>query len=471
MHGKILIVDPIATNRIVLKVKLSAAHYSVAQASSAAEALRMITTAAPDIVMTACDLPDATAAEFAAQVRRHAQSHDLPMLAILSDGAQGNLHALLEAGFDDVVPKPLDDQLLLARVRSLVRVYNAAAEWRMRDDTSRALGLAEAPQAFHGPAQVTVISDSDVRMQKWAHRLKAHLQGPLRLARPTDDLAPEGPGIGPVDANVPDVFILDVACEHTTHLAQMLSNIRTHAKTRHSGILVVLTRPDAACAAQALDLGASDVMLNGFDPSELALRTRALVRRKQLSDQLRASVRTGLEAAVCDPLTGLHNRRYAMPHLTRIAERASRSGKEFAVMLADMDHFKRINDVFGHAAGDAVLQQVATRLRENLRAVDMIARIGGEEFLIVMPGTPLTSARQAAKRLCQVIENAAFDIPGPQRALNATVSIGLAIGDARSHAAFGPDSVASGLLDQADKALYRAKDLGRNQVTLSRPAA
>ncbi|MFU8883513.1 MAG: GGDEF domain-containing protein, partial [Rhodobacterales bacterium] len=186
----------------------------------------------------------------------------------------------------------------------------------------------------------------------------------------------------------------------------------------------------------------------------------------------------GLRAAVTDPLTGLYNRRYALPHLTRMTEQASRSGRRFAVMLADLDHFKAINDRFGHAAGDAVLVEVAHRLRSNLRAVDLVARIGGEEFLIALPDTDRTEARVAARRLCRIIAQDPFILPGKGQSTSMTVSIGVTMG----HSGQPPERVidpdcdiaadpVQQLLLQADKALYGAKACGRNQVTLSKPAA
>ncbi|MEO0381111.1 MAG: diguanylate cyclase, partial [Pseudomonadota bacterium] len=202
------------------------------------------------------------------------------------------------------------------------------------------------------------------------------------------------------------------------------------------------------------------------------VRLETLMARKRMSDALRDTVRSGIEAAVIDPLTGLHNRRYAMPHLARIAERAHKSKKPFAVMVADMDYFKQINDTHGHAAGDAVLIETAQRLRQNLRSVDLVARIGGEEFLIVMPGAALSNARKAAQRLCHMIRDTPFDIPGVDaQSIAATISIGLTVCDPTLKPAPNLPMTAEALLDRADKALYEAKAEGRDRVTLVRPAA
>ena len=305
-------------------------------------------------------------------------------------------------------------------------------------------------------------------MHGWLSKLRQLLPTQLSMVTTKKALSPYGQLAA---GQSPDVFVLVIEEGDPNDMMRLLACIRSHSDTRHCGVLILLTTPDPVVAAQALDLGANDLMFHGFNPEELALRLRSLVQRKKIGEQLRATVRTGLEAAICDPLTGLHNRRYAMPHLDRIAQTAAKTGKPFAVMVADMDHFKQINDVYGHAAGDAVLIETARRLRENLRAVDMIARIGGEEFLIVMPGVTLTAARTAAGRLRQIIGETPYKLPHKNTALHATVSIGLAVGDPQAPENKCNITASRLLLESADQALFRAKNNGRNQVTLSQPAA
>ena len=214
----------------------------------------------------------------------------------------------------------------------------------------------------------------------------------------------------------------------------------------------------------ALDLGANDLVPADFDGPEMAMRIRVQLRRKREADLLRAAVDEDLRLAAIDPLTELYNRRYAMAHLAKISSRAARTGHGFAVMVADLDLFKAINDRFGHAAGDAVLVEVARRLTDNLRGNDLIARVGGEEFLIAMPDTDLQEARIAAERLCRVMDSQPITLPTGQ-SVRVTLSIGVSIGGGEQ----GVDVVAS-LIDQADRALYDSKSEGRNQVTVSSAA-
>ena len=168
----------------------------------------------------------------------------------------------------------------------------------------------------------------------------------------------------------------------------------------------------AAIGAEvAFDLGAHDLVAHGIPAEELALRLSRLLARKRDADALRASVQDGLRLSMIDSLTGLHNRRYGMAQLAAIADISRRTGQEYAVMVVDLDRFKSVNDRWGHAAGDAVLIEVAARLNRNLRDGDLLARIGGEEFLIALPETSLADARGIAERLCHAIEES----PGAHR--------------------------------------------------------
>jgi two-component system cell cycle response regulator len=479
MQGKILIVDTVATNRIVLKVRLSSSFYEVYLVASADDALIQARAVKPDLILVSMDLPDNEAVSLCKTLKSDVSLRSAPVIMITANNDQAKRIAALTAGADDVLSKPLDDELLLARIRSLLRTRNTVDELRLRDGTSQALGFAEDVSAFDHTGRVAILSTDQINAARLAGQLRPRF-GPAVSHHGLKDAMGRFGG-----RDVPDVFVIALDGTDTDRGLRLLSDIRAHAATRHASIIVV---PSAAshhrAAADALDLGANDVMPGVYDSTELALRLRTQINRKHTADRLRDTMRDGLQAAVVDPLTGLFNRRYALSHLTRVVETAADTGNPFAVMVADLDFFKQINDHHGHAAGDAVLVEISNRLRQNLRGVDLVARVGGEEFLIILPNTDLNEARIAASRLCREVEETTVEITPAMGIigrtpktppLNVTISIGVTIGaDVQSTEVVPGETSAqtvTRLLEQADQALYAAKTRGRNCVRLSRPAA
>jgi two-component system cell cycle response regulator len=169
-----------------------------------------------------------------------------------------------------------------------------------------------------------------------------------------------------------------------------------------------------------------------------------------------------LVLAVTDPLTGLYNRRYANNHLESLINRHQPGGQGLAAMMLDLDRFKSINDNLGHGAGDEVLREFARRLRESVRGIDLVSRIGGEEFLVIMPDILAENAERAAQRVRGAVEEAGFMLKDVAAPLNVTVSIGLAF--------HRPQETGSALIGRADAALYASKNQGRNMVTLATAA-
>jgi two-component system cell cycle response regulator len=169
--------------------------------------------------------------------------------------------------------------------------------------------------------------------------------------------------------------------------------------------------------------------------------------------------------AVTDQLTGLYNRRYLASHLSAMFDRAFWTGRQLALMILDIDHFKRINDTFGHDIGDKVIQEIADRIRNSVRGIDLACRYGGEEFLVAMPDTDKTFANVVAERLRNEIAQHKIMINGGREELSVTVSIGI------SSTEEGPkDDSAQKLIKRADEALYVAKSGGRNRVISSAAA-
>lgn len=459
MTGRILIVDTVPTNRIVMKVKMLAAQFAVDACGSCDEAEALIAKERPDLILINLSDPVEDRHAFCRELKEEPDTASIAVISIgVADTARARF-AALDAGADDVLPRPINDALLLARIRSLLRVRNARQELSLRDGTSRALGFEEVRKEFEVSATVALLSNAPATGDVLCAKLEHHLT--LPVVRVDSDHVLARSAATPV----PDLFVIDGTqdLDGGRGIYRLISDLRSRSDTRLSSLLVVLPDNQPDIAALVLDLGADDVIGVSVASGELGLRAKALIHQKLLYDRLRNTVRDGLRAAVTDPLTGLFNRRYVQPHLARIAAQAQSTQREFAVMMLDIDHFKSINDRYGHAAGDRVLVEISRRLRENLRSIDLVARIGGEEFMVAMPRTCSDQAQVAADRLRRLVSTKPFYLGPDLPYLTVTVSVGVAIGGLTRL-----DGVQiEAMCHQADAALYVAKNAGRDKVAMS----
>lgn len=260
-----------------------------------------------------------------------------------------------------------------------------------------------------------------------------------------------------VRARRPGLVLLDV------NMPEMNGFAVAHAIKEERGaflpVILLTALADTASRQRGIDAGADEVLSKPFYPDELRLRVRAMLRIQRLADELHKANQRLAELARTDELTKVRNRRGLRSALEREFLRAVRYGGGLALMIFDVDHFKSVNDAYGHQVGDRMLIAVAQALKNAVRQVDVVARLGGEEFVVVAPETRLREAGGLAERLRQAAASAVVELRvGPP--LRVTVSCGAATIEAAQ-----ADSP-SALLALADRALYRAKELGRNRTEL-----
>jgi two-component system cell cycle response regulator len=253
-----------------------------------------------------------------------------------------------------------------------------------------------------------------------------------------------------------DLLIVSLGLENYDGL-RLCSQARSLDRTRQLPILAIADADSNAKLLRGLEIGVNDYLMRPVDKNELLARARTQIRRRRYNDRLRDNVQNSIEMAVTDGLTGLHNRRYMESHLATLAEQAAQRAKPLALMILDIDYFKRINDTHGHDGGDDVLREFATRLRKSIRGIDLACRYGGEEFVLVMPETDIKVAGMVAERLRRSIAGEPFTVGKGTKRIDVTISIGLATLETKG------ESIED-VLKRADVALYRAKNEGRIRV-------
>ncbi|MBP0443948.1 PleD family two-component system response regulator [Roseomonas sp. SSH11] len=449
MTARVLVVDDIAANLKLLEARLNAEYYEVSLASSGPEALRQAQSWGPDVILLDVMMPGMDGYEVCRLLKASPVTAHIPVVMITALVDQAERVRGLEAGADDFLSKPVDHATLFARLRALLRTKQVLDAFRLRAETARDLGFEPMPDPSRSVAG--------------AHALLA-TEDEAEATALSGILAQDGIVVTRAsDVNIAwdrllheefDIAVLSLWLDDGEGL-RLASRMRAQSATREVPVLLVADTDQRNQVLRGFDLGANDHVLRPVDANELRARARNQIRRKRYQERLRADLQRSLEMAVTDSLTGLRNRRYVTRHL----EGLLRAGGA-TLLLIDVDRFKSVNDTYGHAIGDTVLREVAERLRLHLRAVDVVARFGGEEFVVAMAPQPADDAGLVAERLRLAVCERPVQVG--DKSLDISISIGVAV--AR------PDCTVDELAATADIALYRAKALGRNRVEIAEPS-
>ena len=452
MTARILVVDDVVPNLKLLEARLTAEYFDVTTATSGIEALTACAREDCDVVLLDVMMPGMDGFEVCRRIKKDPSTAHIPVVMVTALDQPADRVKGLEAGADDFLTKPIDEVALIARVRSLARLKMVLDELRTRASTSVSLGmpdpLAHALAEDGLGGRILLVEDRAVSADQLVFALRDQYVVEVQKD-------PQEALVQAVSGQY-DLFIVSLALQGFDAL-RLCSQIRSFERSRQLPILCLAEIEDRAKVLRALDIGINDFLSRPIDGNELSARIRTQLRRKRYADKLRDNVQASIELAVVDPLTGLNNRRYFESHLGALVGQAADRGRPLSLMILDIDHFKGVNDTYGHEAGDRVLKGFAERVRKVIRVPDLVCRLGGEEFVIVMPDTNLEVAAKIAERVRAEVERDRFALAADGSRIGVTVSIGLA---ERDH-----DSEPERLFRRADRALYRSKSSGRNRVS------
>jgi two-component system cell cycle response regulator len=450
MTARILVVDDNVANIKLLEARLAAEYFEVVTAMNGPEALEICARGQCDIVLLDVMMPGMDGFEACRRLKANPRTAHLPVIIVTALDQPSDRVAGLEAGADDFLTKPVNDIALITRVKSLVRLKMLTDELLMRAATTTGIGLEETidPAALDGlSGRILLVEDISATIDRVRQTLSPHHTLDIESdAQEALFRAAEGDY---------DLAIISLTLTDVDGL-RLCSQLRSLDRTRLVPILVVVDPEDNTRLLRGLDLGVNDYLVRPIDRNEMLARVRTQIRRKRFADRLRDNVQLTMEMAITDGLTGLHNRRYLERHLATLVQQAGARSRALSLLILDIDHFKTINDGYGHAAGDDVLREFSRRVRKAVRGIDLACRLGGEEFVVAMPDTDAALAVLVGERIRQKIAGEPFHITAAT-GITVTVSVGVA----SLHA---PNDTPQALLKRADEALYRAKREGRNRV-------
>ncbi|MCC8417914.1 MAG: PleD family two-component system response regulator [Rickettsia endosymbiont of Bryobia graminum] len=449
MTASVLIVDDIASNIKLLEAKLLVEYYVVFTANNGKDALSILENTKIDVVLLDVMMPDMDGFETCRKIKSNPQTNHIPVIMVTALSDVEDRVKGLEAGADEFLTKPIDDTALFARVKSLTRMKAVVDELKLRNTTNAELGasIIEVKDNFAG-SKILLIND-DIVQAKNITKILLYITNQVKTISDISELENN------TTEYMPDLVIISSELEQNDPL-RVCVTLRTNSKFRDIAIMLQAQEEDKSMILKALELGINDYFCYPIDMNELLARTKTQLRKKHYQDNLRNILELSINLSIKDGLTGVFNRHYFDTHIKQMVNKANDSKRSLCLLMCDIDHFKQVNDTYGHQAGDILLKAIANVLKNIFRVTDLIARFGGEEFSILIDDIAIRDAIYVAERVRKEIESIDFKVKTQQEPIKKTISIGVT--------EYKIGETINNFIERADKALYQAKDTGRNKV-------
>ncbi len=448
MTANVLVVDDLEINVKLLEAKLLSEYYAVFTANNSKDALQILANNKIDVVLLDVMMPGEDGFATCIKIKENPDTTHIPVIMVTALSDTEDRIKGLEAGADEFLTKPIDDTALFARVRSLARMKAVIDELKLRNNTNAELGgsVIEMKEDFTD-SKILLIND-DVIQARNIHKILLAITTNIKIIADIKELEEDA-------EYIPDLVIISCQLENGDPL-RISVMIRANNKFHDVVLILLAEEENNAVVIKGLELGINDYFTYPIEQNELLARIRTQLRRKYYQDSLRNDLEQSVNLSIKDGLTGVFNRHYFDIHIKQIIEKANGSKRPLCMLMCDIDHFKQVNDTYGHQAGDIVLKAVTAVLKDTFRVTDLVARYGGEEFAVLLNDVPMDEAMYIAERARKKIESIDFKIKTEENPIKITISIGVTsykIGESITE-----------FIERADKALYEAKESGRNKT-------
>ena len=456
----LLVVDDESRNVKLITAMLSSEPYNILQANSGEKALEIINNHRIDLVLLDVMMPGLNGFEVTRIVKNNPGTKYIPIVLVTAlDGSENKLKAL-EVGADEFLTKPVNKIEIIARIKSILQMKKYQEQLNVRIKIGEKLAIPQKILTLQDQPQITVQNGNNQQtvmlVEDDAQYIKLYKS--LVATEPYNFIVAtsgeEAVRIG--KQNNIDLVLLDIMLPGMSGY-DVCEYFRNNSATRNIPIVAITSLGDLESRIKGIEKGIDDYLVKPFNSKEIKTRISTLLRKKFYFDQLHAHHKEVLNLAIIDGLTGLYNQAYLKNYLQLEIERSLERGYLVALIMLDLDDFKKCNDILGHPAGDAVLRQFSDLIKSNIRDIDLPARYGGEEFAIVMPYASKNIALSIAEKIRVSLQNLPIDSDEGNRIGNITASVGIALCPMQS-------STLNGLIEKADYMLYHAKKTGKNKV-------
>ena len=453
MTATILVVDDVEANIKLLEAKLFSEYYVVLTASGGQGALEVLKTSKIDVILLDVMMPEMDGFEVCKKIKSNPDTAHIPVIMVTALNDVEDRVKGLESGADEFLSKPIDDTALFARVKSLSRMKSVIDELKLRNKTNEELGghIFEFNENNFSDSQILIVDDDIVQ----ARNIKAYIS---ELSRQIHIVTNPSDLINPTDNNTPDLVIISAQLYGEDPL-RIVAILKSKEQFKNAAMMMLVEEENIPMVMRSMELGVNDYFMYPVDKSELIARVKTQLRRKKYQDDLRHEFEESIDLSIKDGLTGVFNRRYFDSHLAQMISKSKETRSAFCLMIIDMDHFKKVNDRYGHQSGDEVLKAVINVLKKSFRVTDLISRYGGEEFTVILRDADIEEGKIIADRAREEVANLKCHIPATDEPIKQTISIGIAQYDINESA--------QGFIARVDKALYEAKETGRNKVSVA----